>query len=90
MHDSLKRSVAWLTGIRIVVLLLILLSAILVQEAQMGMVYAREMMGRENPRVALLSKRPKKSFKEFLLEMPEGGDDAIFERHRSRPREVSL
>jgi plasmid stability protein len=41
-------------------------------------------------RVALLSKRPKKSFKEFLLEMPEGGDDAIFERHRSRPREVSL
>ena len=41
-------------------------------------------------RVALLSKRPKKSFKEFLLEMPEGGDDAIFERHRSQPREVSL
>jgi len=27
----------------------------LVQEAQMGTVYAREMMGRENPRVALLS-----------------------------------
>jgi antitoxin FitA len=41
-------------------------------------------------RVVLLSKRPKKSFKEFLLEMPEGGDDAIFERRRSRPREVSL
>jgi two-component system sensor histidine kinase PilS (NtrC family) len=31
MADSLKRSIAWLTGIRIVVLLLILLSAILVQ-----------------------------------------------------------
>ena len=31
MADSLKRSVAWLTGIRVVVLLLILLSAILVQ-----------------------------------------------------------
>ncbi len=41
-------------------------------------------------RVALLSRRPKKGFKEFLLEMPEGGDDAIFERHRSLPREVSL
>lgn len=40
--------------------------------------------------VALLSKKPKKGFKEFLLEMPEGGDDSIFERHRSRPREVSL
>ena len=31
MSDSLKRSIAWLTGIRIVVLVLILLSAILVQ-----------------------------------------------------------
>jgi two-component system sensor histidine kinase PilS (NtrC family) len=31
MHDSLKRAIAWLTTIRIVVLLLILLSAILVQ-----------------------------------------------------------
>ena len=41
-------------------------------------------------RFALLSKKPKKSFKEFLLEMPEGGDDSIFERHRSRPRAVSL
>jgi hypothetical protein len=41
-------------------------------------------------RVALLSGRPKKGFKEFLLEMPEGGDDAIFERYRSLPREVSL
>jgi plasmid stability protein len=41
-------------------------------------------------RIALLSKRPKKSFKEFLLEMPTGGDGAIFQRHRNRPREVSL
>jgi plasmid stability protein len=34
-------------------------------------------------RLALLSKKPKKGFKEFLLEMPEGGDDYIFDRHRS-------
>jgi plasmid stability protein len=39
-------------------------------------------------RLALLSK--KKGFKQFLLEMPEGGDDDIFNRHRSRPREVLL
>src|SRR5215831_16250773 len=31
MADSLKRAIAWLTGIRVIVLLLILLSAILVQ-----------------------------------------------------------
>jgi antitoxin FitA len=41
-------------------------------------------------RLALLSKKPKKSFKQFLLEMPEGADDDIFDRHRSRPREVLL
>ena len=41
-------------------------------------------------RLALLSKKPKKDFKEFLLEMPEGGDDYIFDRHRSRSREVVL
>ncbi len=41
-------------------------------------------------RVALLSKKTKKSFKEFLLEMPEGADDLMFERHRSQPREVLL
>jgi len=41
-------------------------------------------------RLALLSKKPKKGFKEFLLEMPEGGDDYIFDRHRSQPREVLL
>jgi plasmid stability protein len=40
--------------------------------------------------LALLSKKHKKSFKEFLLEMPEGGDDSIFDRHRNRPREASL
>lgn len=41
-------------------------------------------------RLALLSKKPKKGFKEFLLEMPEGGDDRIFDRHRSQPCEVLL
>jgi hypothetical protein len=40
--------------------------------------------------VTLFSKKPKKGFKEFLLEMPEGGDDSIFERHTSQPRFVSL
>ena len=39
---------------------------------------------------ALLSKKPKKGFKEFLLEMPEGGDDLSFDRHRNQPRDVSL
>jgi hypothetical protein len=38
----------------------------------------------------LLSKKPEKDFKEFLLEMPEGGDDHVFERRRSQPREVLL
>jgi len=41
-------------------------------------------------RLALLSKKPEKDFKEFLLEMPEGGDDQVFERRRSQPREVLL
>ena len=41
-------------------------------------------------RLALLSKKPEKDFKEFLLEMPEGGDDHVFERRRSQPREVLL
>jgi plasmid stability protein len=41
-------------------------------------------------RLALLSKKPKKGFKEFLLEMPKGGDDYNFDRHRSQPREVLL
>jgi plasmid stability protein len=41
-------------------------------------------------RVALLSKEPKKDFKEFLLEMPEGGDDLVFNRRRNQPRKVSL
>jgi hypothetical protein len=38
----------------------------------------------------LLSKKPKKGFKEFLLEMPDGGEDSFFERHRNQPREVSF
>jgi plasmid stability protein len=41
-------------------------------------------------RLALLSQKPKKDFKEFLLEMPEAGDDYIFDRRRSQPREVLL
>ena len=41
-------------------------------------------------RAALLSKKPKKGFKEFLLEMPDGGEDSFFERHRNQPREVSF
>jgi plasmid stability protein len=41
-------------------------------------------------RDALLSPKPKKTFKEFLLEMPEGGEDSVFERHSTNPREVSL
>jgi antitoxin FitA len=41
-------------------------------------------------RVALLSREPKKDFKEFLLEMPEGGDDLVFNRRRNQPRKVSL
>ena len=41
-------------------------------------------------RVALLSKKPKKGFKEFLLEMPEGVDDHVFDRHRNQPRNVLL
>jgi hypothetical protein len=41
-------------------------------------------------RAALLAPEPKKSFKEFLLEMPEGGEDSVFERHTTEHREVSL
>ena len=41
-------------------------------------------------RLALLSKKPKKGFKEFLLEMPECGDDHVFDRHRNQPRKVLL
>jgi antitoxin FitA len=41
-------------------------------------------------RLALLSKKPKKGFKEFLLEMPESGDEYIFDRHRSQPCLLAL
>jgi antitoxin FitA len=41
-------------------------------------------------RAALLAPEPKKSFKEFLLEMPEGGEDSVFERHTTEHRDVSL
>jgi hypothetical protein len=39
-------------------------------------------------RRALLADKPKKSFKDFLLEMPEG--KALFRRRRNRPRDLSL
>ena len=45
---------------------------------------------RRVPRAALLAPEPKKSFKEFLLEMPEGGEDSVFERQTTERREVSL
>jgi antitoxin FitA len=41
-------------------------------------------------RGALLCRKPKKDFKEFLLEMPEGGDDRVFDRRRNQPRKVSF
>jgi antitoxin FitA len=41
-------------------------------------------------RAALRPEGPKKTFKEFLLEMPEGGEDSIFERQSNHPREISL
>jgi hypothetical protein len=28
----------------------------------------------------MFSERPQKSFKEFFIEMPEGGDDVVFAR----------
>ncbi len=36
------------------------------------------------------SQLPKMNFKEFLLTMPNVGDDADFERPRDMPREVDL
>ncbi|MBV8173426.1 MAG: DNA-binding protein [Verrucomicrobia bacterium] len=41
-------------------------------------------------RSALLSKKKTKTFKEALLEMPDDGDDSVFERVRKKPREVVL
>jgi plasmid stability protein len=41
-------------------------------------------------RFSLLPKKPRKSFKKFLSEMPAGRDDSLFERHRNEPREVGL
>jgi antitoxin FitA len=41
-------------------------------------------------RAALLPTKPKKTFKEHLLEMPEGGEDSVFQRHSTNPREASL
>ena len=38
----------------------------------------------------LKNAKPKMSFKDFLLTMPNVGDDSIFERKRSMPRKVDL
>ena len=38
----------------------------------------------------LKNAKPKMSFKDFLLTMPNVGDDSIFERKRSIPRKVDL
>ena len=45
---------------------------------------------REILRQALLPERPRKSIKEYLLEMPPVGEDADFERLPDLPREVDL
>lgn len=39
-------------------------------------------------RSVLLSKKSSKTFKEALLEMPDDGDDSIFERVRRAPRKI--
>jgi plasmid stability protein len=41
-------------------------------------------------RSVLLSKESTKTFKEALLEMPDDGDDSIFERVRRAPRKIVL
>lgn len=41
-------------------------------------------------RRSLLKDEPVMSFKEFLLTMPDIGDDSIFDRPRSKPRTVEL
>jgi plasmid stability protein len=41
-------------------------------------------------RAALSANKPKKSFKELLLEMPENEDGSIFDRRRNQTRKVTL
>jgi plasmid stability protein len=43
-------------------------------------------------RASLLGKagKPKMNFKEFLLTMPDFGDDALFERKREMPRDIKF
>lgn len=41
-------------------------------------------------RSVLLSKKPRRTFKEALLEIPDDGDDSIFEPVRRKPRKVVL
>ena len=38
----------------------------------------------------LLHKKPSKTFKEALLEMPDDGDDSIFQRVERKPRKIVL
>lgn len=45
---------------------------------------------REILRRALLPERPRKSLKDFLLEMPPAGEDADFERLPDRGRKVEI
>jgi hypothetical protein len=87
--------------LRLISLISLLMAQLLVRDLEDAVVQALKQKAAEEGtsveeahrrilRLALLSKKPKKGFKEFLLEMPEGEDDSIFDRHRSQPREVSL
>jgi antitoxin FitA len=89
------------TLLRVISLISSLMAQLLVRDLEDAVVQALKQKAAEEGtsveeahrrilRLALLSKKPKKDFKEFLLEMPEGGDDYIFDRRRSQPREVLL
>lgn len=45
---------------------------------------------REILREALAAEQERESFKDFLLSMPDVGDDSVFERIREYPRDVEL
>jgi antitoxin FitA len=89
------------TLLRVISLISSLMAQLLVRDLEDAVVHALRQKAAEEGtsveeahrrilRLALLSKKPKKGFKEFLLGMPEGGDDSIFDRHRSQPRQVLL
>jgi antitoxin FitA len=89
------------TLLRVISLISSLMAQLLVRDLEDAVVHALRQKAAEEGtsveeahrrilRLALLSKKPKKGFKEFLLEMPEGGDDHVFERRSSQPREVLL